>query len=858
MNPTIKNYCPLPVSFQLNRGQSDPEVKFLTQASGYNLLLTPSATVMVLKPSAESYVEKNLQPTGFTSEKSFRSAAGKQTPAAVVQLKLIGVNENSQIIGLEELPGKVNYFVGNAPDKWRTDIPTYAKVKYLDVYPGIDMIYSGNERQLEWDFIVHPGANPDLISLDFAGNEQLLLDDHGNLLLTAGSEQIRISKPVVYQEAAHQRNTVFCSYICNDHQVGFQLGDYDPSKPLIIDPIIEYSTYLGGSDEDKGYGITSDAAGNVYVTGYTTSSTAFPPGFPVLDPYQADNASVAIPDAFITKITATGALVYSTYLGGTGADTGWSIAIDAAGNAYVTGSTSSTDFPTANPIQGINNSNGAGFDVFVTKLNAAGNALIYSTYLGGTQDDGGYGIAVDQAGNAYVTGYTQSSSLFPPGFPTQNPIQPDNNSVFPLNDAFVTKINADGSLGYSTYLGGSNNDIGNAITVDSAGNAYVTGSTMSAPPNGFPITLGSFQPVFGGNIDAFVTKLNADGSLGYSSYLGGGNLDEGRSITVNSAGNAYVTGNTSSIDFPTINPLQPNNNGGSSDAFVTRISADGSSLVYSTYLGGADQDIGYGITVDSNGYIYVTGSTFSSGANSPPGFPTKNPLQADNNGLNDAFITKITPDGSGFIYSTYLGGKSFDEGNSIAADSDGNTYVTGFTFSSWTPSPPGPPPGPPGFPVENPIQANTNGPWDVFVLRLAPVATLTITKTGSPNPLPLGQNLTYQITITNNGPDPVTNLTLIDTLPPDVDFISASTGCGQIAGIVTCILGTLAPDSSVTVTIVVKPNNAGTITNTATATSTQTNPVSVSITNTVIIPVFIKFTNITLKRDWRENPPHCF
>jgi uncharacterized repeat protein (TIGR01451 family) len=855
MNPTIKNYCLLPVNFQLNRGQSDLGVNFLAQASGYNLLLTPAASVMVLKPSADPHIERNMQTKGFASAKSLRSAAGKQAPAAVVRLVLSGANENPQVLGLEELPGKVNYFVGNDPDKWLTDIPTYAKVKYRDVYPGIDIIYSGNEQQLELDFIVHPGTNPDLISLDFTGSEQLLLDDHGNLLLTTGGEQIRISKPVVYQESALQRSSVFGSYTLNGHQVGFRLGDYDTTKPLVIDPVIEYSTYLGGTQDDLGYGIATDSVGNVYVTGLTGSTWASnPPGFPVKDPWQSDNKGAY--NAFITKIDPTGALVYSTYLGGTSGDTGWGIAVDVAGNAYVTGSTSSLDFPTANPIQSNNNSNGAGFDVFVTKLNAAGNALIYSTYLGGTQDDSGYGIAVDPAGNAYVTGYTQSSSAFPPGFPTKNPIQPDNNSVFPLNDAFVTKINADGSLGYSTYLGGSNNDIGYAIAVDSTGNAYVTGSTMSAPPNGFPITPGCFQPSFGGLADAFVTKLNADGSLGYSSYLGGGIYDEGRSIAVDSTNNTYVTGYTTSVDFPTQNPLQPSNNG-DSDAFVTKISADGSSLVYSTYLGGTSEDKGYGIAVDSNRYAYVTGSTYSSGANSPPGFPLKNPLQPDNNGFNDAFITKIKPDGSGLIYSTYLGGKSYDEGNSIASNSDGNTYVTGFTFSSWTASPPGPLPGPPGFPVENPIQANTNGPWDVFVLRLAPIANLTITKSGSPNPLPLGQNLTYQITVTNNGPDPATNVVLTDTLPPDVDFIMASTGCGQTAGVVTCDLGTLAPDSSTTVTIVVKPKNAGSFTNTATVTSTQSTPVSVTITTAVFIPVFTKYTNITVKKDWQKYPPRC-
>ncbi|WP_378953204.1 SBBP repeat-containing protein [Pelosinus sp. sgz500959] len=832
MKPRIKKHCLLPIYFQLNRGQNNPEVKFLAQASGYNLLLTPSATVIILKPSADT-----------------------QASTAVLQLEMSGANEHPQLFGVEELPSKVNYFVGDTPDKWLTNIPTYAKVKYQNIYPGIDILYSFNELQLEWDFIVHPGANPDLIILNFARNDKICLDDYGNLLLTLGKEQIRISKPIIYQESSLQRSSVLGNYTLNGHQVGFQLGNYDSTKLLVIDPILEYSTYLGGLNEDKGYGIATDSTGNVYVTGLTWSSWTNPLGFPIKNPYQADNAGTY--NAFITKIDPTGLLVYSTYLGGSNADTASSIAVDINSNIYVTGSTCSTDFPTKNPIQVSNNGN---WDAFVTKINATGNALIYSTYLGGTQDDGGYGIVVDQAGSAYVTGYTQSSSAYPPGFPTKNSIQSDNNSIYPLNDAFVTKINADGSLGYSTYLGGSKNDIGFSITVDQAGNAYVTGSTMSVPPNGFPITPGCFQPGFGGNTDAFITKFNVDGSLGYSSYLGGNIYDAGLSVTVDSSSNTYITGYTSSTNFPTKNPFQASSNG-DFDVFVTKVNTDGSSLVYSTYLGGTSDDIGYGITVDANKYAYVTGSTYSSGIHSPPGFPIKNFIQAGGSSVypfNDAFITKIKPDGSALIYSTYLGGKSYDEGHSIATDSNGNTYVTGFTFSSWSTSPSDPPPGPPGFPIKNPLQANNNGPWDVFVLKLTAVSTLTMSQSASPDPLLLGQNLIYHITVTNNGPDLATNVIVTDTLPPDVDFVSVSTGCNQNSGIVTCNLGILEPDLSITITITIKPKHAGIITNTATVTSRQSNPVTTILTTTVTQPTQPFFyTNRVIKTDWRKHPPLC-
>jgi uncharacterized repeat protein (TIGR01451 family) len=842
MNPNIKNYCTMPLGFQINHGQSDQQVKFIAHSSSYNLLLTPSETIMILKPSRDNDIERNMQ------TKNLRQTAANLSPAAIVRLKLSNTNENQEILGLEEQSGKVNYFIGNAPDNWRTDIPTYAKVKYRDVYPGIDAIYSANQQQFKWDFIVHPGANPDLISLDFSENEQLKLDDHGNLLLSAGEEEIRIGKPVVYQESAEQRSEVLASYVLKDHQVSFRLGNYDTTKSLIIDPTIEYSTYLGGTSDDYGYGITSDLNGNVYVTGLTWSvGTTSPPGFPTKNPYQVDN--LGFYNAFITKIDGTGALVYSTYLGGTDADNGWSIAVDSAGNAYVAGATFSTDFPTVNPIQDVNHGN---WDVFVTKLNAAGNTILFSTYLGGSQDDIGYSIALDPNNNIYVTGYTKSSSADPYGFPTLNFIQGNNNG---LTDAFVTKINSNNPLSYtlhySTYLGGWKNDIGYAITADSTGNAYITGSTESypvitPPHNGFPFTPLCFQPNFGGIADAFVTKLNANGLLSYSSYLGGGDYDEGRGIAVDSASNAYVTGftasnNASSPPFPTEKPLQLDTNGGI-DAFVTKINASGSSpLVYSTYLGGANEDKGFGIAVDSSGYAYVTGST-SSSSTSPPGFPLKNPLQTNNNGFNDAFITKITPNGSGLIYSTYLGGNSYDQGYSIAADSDGNTYVAGFTLSAGATSPP-------GFPVKKPIQANSNDHYDVFALKLLSVASLSITKSAYPIPLPLGQNLTYQITVTNHGPDPATNVIVTDTIPPDMIFISASTGCGEIAGIVTCNLGTLAPGSA-TITIVVRPTKVGSFTNTATATSTQSGPVSVTITTTTAI-----FTNLTVKRDWRKNPP---
>ncbi len=394
------------------------------------------------------------------------------------------------------------------------------------------------------------------------------------------------------------------------------MAAYDVSRPLIIDPVLTYSTYLGGSSDDVGYAIAVDSVGNAYVTG-STASTNFPTASPI------QPASGGGTDAFITKLNTSGStLAYSTYLGGNSDDFGYAIAVDSAGNAYVTGYTFSTNFPTANPIQPANAL--GGFDAFVTKINASGSALVYSTYLGGNGNDIGHGIAVDAAGNTYVTGETDMTT-----FPTVNPIQGCSGPL-----AFVTKINASGSaLVYSTCLGGGSGvSRGFAIAVDSAGNAYVTGHTSST---NFP-TVNPIQPVFGGALDAFVTKINAGGSaLVYSTYLGGITTDDGRGIAVDAAGNAYVTGFTRSTNFPTMNPIQAANAGGTADAFVTKLNAAGSALVYSTYLGGNGQDIGYGIAVDSSRSVYVTGNTASTN------FPTMNPFQAANAGGIEAFVARL-------------------------------------------------------------------------------------------------------------------------------------------------------------------------------------------------------------------------
>src|SRR6266576_230582 len=491
-------------------------------------------------------------------------------------MKLVGAKLTPQVEGVDEFPGKANYIIGNDPKKWGTNVPTYAKVRYREVYPGVDLVYYGKQRQLEHDFIVAPGADPSSITLGFAGAEKMSLDPRrGALVLSVKGGEVRFEKPRIYQELGGTWREISGGYVLkNANGVGFAVAAYDANKPLVIDPTLFYSTYRGGSGEDLGLGIAADGVGNAYVTGYTLSTD-----FPGASSSTIQSSNGGGFDAFVAKINAAGtALVYSTYLGGSSDDLGFGIAADGAGNAYVTGYTLSTDFPGASSSM-IQSSNGGGFDAFVAKFNAGGTALVYSTYLGGSGDDPGQGIAVDATGNAYVTGNTVSTD-----FPTTLLAFQSANAG--STDAFVTKLNPAGSapLVYSTYLGGSSDDFGQGIAVDAAGNAYVTGYTGST---NFPTTAGAFQIDNAVGADAFVTKLNPAGSapLVYSTYLGGSSDDFGQGIAVDVAGNAYVTGYTGSTNFPTTAGVFQIANAGSNDAFVTTLNPAGSApLVFSTYL----------------------------------------------------------------------------------------------------------------------------------------------------------------------------------------------------------------------------------------------------------------------------------
>jgi PKD repeat protein len=498
----LKTYGRLPLQFETNLGQTDSTVKFLARGAAYTVFLTPREAVLVLdspRRSDETHAPVHRLDRPALERRKRKTA---EPGATVVRLGLTGSNPNPEVVGLEPLPGKTNYFIGNDPQKWRTGIPTYAKVAYREVYPGVDVVYYGAQRQLEYDFVVAPGADPTLIRLAVTGAETLRIDGAGDLVLQTANGALRLHKPVVYQETGTARQKIIGGYVLlGRDRVGFRVAAYDTARPLVIDPVLSYSTYLGGSSYyEHASSVAVDSAGNAYVTGDTQS-----PDFPTANALQS-TAPSSTWNAFVAKIDSAGsALVYSTYLGGSGfATEGTRIAVDGAGNAYVTGSTDAWDFPTVNALQP---TRGGLADAFVAKLNPTGSALVYSTYLGGSDvcdeygscyGDFGSGIAVDSAGNAYVVGVTYSSD-----FPTVNALQP---TLRGSRDAFVAKLNPAGSaLVYSTYLGGTGDDFGAGIAVDSAGNAYVVGTTWSSD---FP-TVNALQPTFGGGWgDAFVAKID--------------------------------------------------------------------------------------------------------------------------------------------------------------------------------------------------------------------------------------------------------------------------------------------------------------------------------------------------------------
>ena len=673
-------YSRLPMSFEPNGNGN-----YLAHGNGYLLLLSPSGGTLCL--------------------------SGKdKASSSTMTIKVIEGNPTAQAEGLEALPGKSNYLLGNDRNKWRTNVANYAKVRYRGVYPGVDMVYYGNQRQLEYDLVVGAGADPGVIQLAFDGVQSMRIGPEGDLILRVSDGEVRQHKPVVYQESDGSRQAVEGRYVRRGNRsIGFLLGKYDVAKPLVIDPRLNYSTFLGGtlfigeSPKDHGNAVAVDGAGNAYITGWTQSTD-----FPVKGAFQP---SLALQSAFVTKLNASGtALVYSTYLGGSSnGDQGNGIAVDSSGNAYVIGTTYSKTFPvTPGAFQTTLQAGGA---AFVTKLNAAGDGLLYSTYLGGTGK--GYsqavGIALDSSGNAYVTGNTGLVASFPitlGAFRTS----PSYGFVAKINPA----ASGPSSLVYSTYLP-IQGTFCSGIAVDSSGNAYVTGY---ANPPGIASS-GAFQTSPAGGDDVVVIKLNAAGTgLVYSTYLGGSGADRGYGIAVDAFGNAYVTGSTASTNFPiTKGAFQISFPGVSPHVFVTKLNTAGDGLVYSTYLAGdgiiSDNEQGNAIAVDYAGNAYVTGFTTSIN------FPiTPDGFRSSVTRSVKAFAAKVSAAGDRLVYSTFLAGDNSDIGYGVAVDALGNAYVTGYSASINFPVTPGA------------FQTKQQNGVRAFVTAIAADTGVTLTQTG--------------------------------------------------------------------------------------------------------------------------------
>ncbi len=716
-----QNYGHIPLCFEPNEGQTDPQVRFLARGGGYNLFLTPAEAVFVLKRGDANHSPR--QPT--LSKRSASKGSSLQTnPPDVLRIRLEGGNRKAEFAGMEEAGGKSHYFIGNDHSKWRTNIPNYGKVGIKEVYPGIDMVYYGARGKLEYDFIVKPGADPGAIGLGYEGAKNAEVDGQGNLVFHLAQGEVAFKAPVVYQERGAEKTKIDGAYkVRADGKIGFETGNYVKTLSLVIDPALDYSTYLGGSNWEEGMGIAVDGSGEACVTGWTEGS--FPTTGGAFQTVFGNNE-----DAYVSKLDATGSsLVYSTYLGGSGDDYGFSVAVDGSGSAYVTGNTDSSNYPTTGgAYQTVYAGVGISGSAFVSKLDATGSSLVYSTYLGGNGGVQGSGIAVDGSGNAYVAGSTAG------GLPTTSGAYQTafGGGYF---DAFVSKLNASGSaLLYSTYLGGSNVDHSLGLALNGSGNAYVAGYTDSAD---FPTTSGAVQTAFGGVEDAFVTELDAAGSsLVFSTFLGGSD-SEAYSIAVDGSGEAYVTGWTEG-SFPTTSGAYQTAWGGSQNAFVSKLDASGSTLIYSTYLGGAKSVEGYGIAVDGPGNAYVTGWTQGT-------LPTTSgAYQPIFGGDVDAFFTILNPAGGGagdLVYSTYLGGSGSDVGWSTAVDPSGAAYVSGWSQQ--------------GFPTTGgAYQTAYGGVYDAFVAKFdaavtnnstpSPTPTMSLTPTATHTP-----TMTLTFTVTN-------------------------------------------------------------------------------------------------------------
>ncbi|MFZ0732891.1 MAG: choice-of-anchor D domain-containing protein [Candidatus Sulfotelmatobacter sp.] len=822
----------LPLSFEANAGQVDSRVKFLSRGPGYNILLTEHGAVLAIKNAARktSAQQEHSNRSAALIRGDLRVQADPASSPSILRMQLLGANGHATISGLERQSGSTNYFLGKDPRNWHTNVANYGRVRYENVYPGVDLVYYGNQGRLEYDFVVQAGSNPHSIRLNFGSDSLARLDKAtGDLVIRTLAGDVRFQKPVAYQPAgAEQTNSR--SVNTNKHFVNsrfvlqaknvvtFQVDSYDTTEPLVIDPVLSYSTYLGGTSNDYATSIAVDSSGSAYITGYTTSAN-----FPVTPgAYQTTcgggTCTSTTIDAFVTKLNPSGtALEYSTYLGGSSKDYGYGIAVDPNGDAFIAGTTFSSNFPvTSGAFQKACGGNScASGDGFVTELNSTGSGLVYSTYLGGVSVNQANAIALDSSGDAYITGYTKSSS-----FPvTAGAFQPKCSSCTKGTvDSFVTKLNSSGSaLVYSSYLGGNNGDTGYAIAVDASGNAYVTGYTYST---NFPTTVGAFQRTSGAATAAFVSKVNPAGTaLSYSTYLGGSGTSTSAcaacatGIAVDATGDAYVVGLTWETNFPTTTgAYQTSFAGGFHDAFATKLNPSGSGVIYSTYIGGTGDDGATSVVLDSTGTAYLKGNTFSTNFPTTPG-AFQNTLNGSSN--SDAFVVILNPAGSALNYSTYIGGSSNEYGSAtamIAIDSQTppDIYITGYGNSADFPVTPGA------------FQTKLAGQNDGFVSKFAPSPNVGLSPAlnfGNQNDGTTSAPET--ITVTNTGNSTLTISSVGISGSNQSDFNQTN----------NCTTAEVAPQSTCAINVTFSPTISGTENATVTLTDdAPDSPESTSLT----------------------------
>src|SRR6266480_580880 len=785
-------YGKLPLSFEENQGQTAEEVRYLAHGTGYELFLTPHEALLALR-SRRKY---DLSPLHRTASLRAMRKARKAGQLTALRIQFEGANLHPAVNGMGRLPARTNYFLGNDPKKWHTDVPSYGRVKYEGVYPGIDVVFYGNQGKLEYDFLVAPGADPEAIQLKIAGERKMRLNSRGSVVLSVAASEVELQKPRIYQMIDGKRRLIEGRYVvAADHRVRFSVAHYDRSKPLVLDPVLNYSTYLGGSGEDTGHAIAVDGAGNAFVAGQTLSADF---------PGAANNCAGA---SFVAELDPTGTnLLYATYLAGSTTGSGenaFGIAVDPSGKVYVTGVTFATDFPTtsANALNAgplASNDNGT---AYLTKLDptvSGPSGLIYSTYIGGTGGDHANSVAVDAVGNAYVVGLTDS-----PDFPTNNPFQSALSNT--SGNAFLTRIDTtqsqDASLIYSTYLGGNGanagvvlgyGDEGFGVAADSSGNAYVVGTTTSTDST-FTTSATAYQSAPPANTAAsvFVSRIDTTqvgpASLIYSTYLAGSIADLGFAIALGPNNVAYVTGTTSSTDYPfpgATTGAFDTSGSGSGKAFITLVDTTQSglsSVPYSTYLGGTGADYGFAIKVDASGNAYVAGTTSSTdfaGAGTLKTLGAFRPTILNPNG--EAFIAKLHPAGGGqgdLLYATYFGGStgmSQDSIYGIAIDSASppNAYITGETSAT-------------DLPVSaSAFQTTLNetggsGIVDAYVAKLTLIPTLAIAP-ASPDfgVQPVGATSVPQtVTVTNNNNVTVNFGSIAITGTNSGDFAKATDTC---------------------------------------------------------------------------------